>query len=180
MSGAGSFGLWVDLRALLLIIVANSTPLVLAWLSPHSAAWPIDCGHRLSDGRPLFGPHKTWRGFIAAVLMSAAVGVAVSLGWAIGAVFGVLALSGDLLSSFLKRRLNCPSGRWVPLLDQLPEALLPLLVLRSQLSLSAGSMLATALVFTLLDMIVSKLLAEHRRYAGWLHGRASTRGSDRR
>jgi CDP-2,3-bis-(O-geranylgeranyl)-sn-glycerol synthase len=159
VTGTASFALWVDLRALLLIIVANSTPVVLAWLSPRSMARPIDAHHTLRDGRPLFGPHKTWRGFIAGVVVSAATGAALSIGWAIGAAFGALALSGDLLSSYLKRRLNRASGQWMPLLDQLPESLLPLIVLRAPLSLAAGSILATAVVFTLLDMIASKLTA---------------------
>lgn len=92
------------------------------------------------------------RGGLATGLM----GGFTSVGFTAGSLFGLLALSGDLLSSFLKRRLGMNSGRWLPLIDQLPEALLPMLVLRRQLGLNATSMLGTVVVFTVLDMIASR------------------------
>jgi CDP-2,3-bis-(O-geranylgeranyl)-sn-glycerol synthase len=65
-----------------------------------------------------------------ALLAAAAAGGALEADIALGAAFGALALSGDLASSFAKRRLDLPAGRESVLLDTLPESLLPLLALR--------------------------------------------------
>jgi CDP-2,3-bis-(O-geranylgeranyl)-sn-glycerol synthase len=61
--------------------------------------------------------------------------------------FGLWSLTGDLLSSFTKRRLSiAPSGR-APGIDQVPEALLPLLVLRDSLGLDGPAIIATVALF---------------------------------
>lgn len=70
--------------------------------------------------------------------------------------FGTLALIGDLCSSFLKRRLGRPSGSWTPLLDQLPEALLPMLVLRVPMGLDTAAIAGTAALFMAFDLMVAK------------------------
>lgn len=147
----------VDLSALALLVTANSMPVILARLPGERYSAPIDAGIRLPDGQPLFGSHKTWRGLIGGVIASAAVGAALSCGALLGAIFGALALSGDLCSSFLKRRLRQASGHWVPLLDQLPEALAPLLVLQEQLDLTPATIIGTCAVFTALDLAVTKV-----------------------
>ncbi|HEX9773570.1 MAG TPA: CDP-archaeol synthase, partial [Steroidobacteraceae bacterium] len=116
----------------------------------------------LPDGRPIFGSHKTWRGLIGGTLAGGATGALLSAGFATGAVFGLLALTGDLLSSFIKRRLARPSGRDTPLLDQLPETLLPMLLLHDRLSLGAGAILGTAALFTLLDLVAAKVFTFRR------------------
>jgi hypothetical protein len=45
-------------------------------------------------------------------------------------------MAGDLLSSFVKRRLNLPPSSRATGLDQIPESLLPALVCRGALSSS--------------------------------------------
>jgi len=146
----------VDLPALLLLIAANATPVVLARMLGRRYATAIDAGFSMHDGRPLFGPHKTWRGLIAGMLAGATVGSLLSPGLILGGAFAALALLGDLLSSFLKRRLGFASGAAVPLLDQLPEALLPLLILHGPLGLESVAVIGTALAFTGLDMIAAR------------------------
>jgi CDP-2,3-bis-(O-geranylgeranyl)-sn-glycerol synthase len=74
-----------------------------------------------------------------------------------GAVFGALALAGDLFSSFIKRRLGCTSGQSIAFLDQLPEALLPMFVLRRVLGLETWTIAGTAAVFTALDVLTRRL-----------------------
>jgi len=93
------------------------------------------------------------------MVAAGAAGMSVSVGFTTGAAFGALALTGDLLSSFVKRRLARASGHWMPLIDQIPESLLPMLVLQHPLGLEGGSIFATIAVFTLLDMVASKLTA---------------------
>jgi CDP-archaeol synthase len=147
---------FIDLPALALLVTANSTPVVLAKLCGTRWDAPVDASRMARDRRPLFGPHKTWRGLIGGALAAGLAGTLLGYGFALGAAFGALALSGDLGSSFVKRRLGRASGAAAPLLDQLPEALLPLVVLYEPLGLHAVSMTGTALGFMALDLILSR------------------------
>jgi CDP-2,3-bis-(O-geranylgeranyl)-sn-glycerol synthase len=98
---------------------------------------PIDGGRNFSDGKPLFGRNKTYRGFVVGViggiigaylqmalleipffnsitlhiqLYNTHIGVII-----IGALLGFGAIAGDLIESFFKRRLSVGSGeRFVP------------------------------------------------------------------
>lgn len=88
-----------------------------------------------------FGAHKTWRGIFAGVFAALVTvflqrevfefsffknisilfypHLTLSILVSLGLAFGLGALSGDLLKSFVKRRLSIPSGKpWVPF-DQL-------------------------------------------------------------
>jgi len=96
---------------------ANATPVVLG------GGRPIDCGRKFRDGKPIFGANKTFRGFF----LGLAVGTLVSLGLNFVLKYHVLlgfmtslgALVGDLVKSFIKRRLNLAPGESLPLADQL-------------------------------------------------------------
>lgn len=147
------------LFCLLLLLVANGAP-ILARLLPGVRHWnrSVDGGYRFPDGEPLFGAHKTWRGMVAAILLTAvAAGLAGYPLW-LGAVFGALSMLGDLLASFTKRRLKWRSGAPAPLLDQLPEALLPLMSLADPLGLGWPSILLIGVLFTVLDWALSRVL----------------------
>ena len=78
-------------------------------------------------------------------------------GFAVGVSFGALSLTGDALSSAVKRRLALAPGTEIPGLDQLPEALLPCIVLAGVLGLDTWELLAAALGFLLLDLLVQPL-----------------------
>jgi CDP-2,3-bis-(O-geranylgeranyl)-sn-glycerol synthase len=146
-----------DLLALLMLMAANTAPVLAAGLLGRRLAAPIDARVQLRDGQPLFGSHKTWRGLVAGILAAALVAGAAGLPAAIGAAFGALALCGDLLSSFVKRRLSRASGTWMPFLDQLPEALLPLLVMKHWFGLNAMDIAVTAGMFSLAGIVTSRL-----------------------
>ncbi len=92
--------------------VANGTPVVLG------GGPPLDGGKRWSDGWPILGANKTIRGCITGVLAGALIGL-LQGNLMSGFAQGVGAIFGDLVSSFLKRRLNKPPGSGMPLLDQL-------------------------------------------------------------
>jgi CDP-2,3-bis-(O-geranylgeranyl)-sn-glycerol synthase len=143
----------IDLPALLMLVAANSAPVLVARLLGNRYSAAIDAQQVFGDKRPLFGSHKTWRGLISGVLAAALVAGLLDKGVLLGAAFGALAMAGDLFSSFWKRRLGCESGEGVPLLDQLPEALLPMMLLGGVLDLTGAEMIATALAFTLLDAV---------------------------
>lgn len=145
----------VDPSALLLLIAAHATPVALAKAIGHRWAAPIDGGRMMDDGRGVLGSHKTWRGLIGGTLAASAVGETLGLGLLLGALFGFIALLGDLASSFTKRRLGHTSGTSVPLLDQLPEALFPMVILYGPLELDALSLTGTALTFLVLNLLFS-------------------------
>jgi CDP-2,3-bis-(O-geranylgeranyl)-sn-glycerol synthase len=91
---------------------------------------------------------------LACLLFSAWVG----LGWLFGALFGLLALLGDLISSFIKRRMGLESSSRALWLDQLPEALLPMAMAWLWLSLPFWEAVAVALLFALSNMLFSPIL----------------------
>jgi CDP-2,3-bis-(O-geranylgeranyl)-sn-glycerol synthase len=72
-------------------------------------------------------------------------------------------MAGDALSSFVKRRLGRRSGAEAPLVDQLPEALLPLLVFQERLGLGLPELAATVLLFTGADLGATRIRANRER-----------------
>jgi len=140
---------------LLLLVIANGTPFVLHLLGGTFLDRPLDGGCRYRDARPLLGPSKTWRGMLGAVIATTLIAPLTGLTPLHGMLFGLLAMLGDLLSSFTKRRLNVPVSHSAPLLDQLPEALLPLLVLHPVFSATAPELVTVIVVFIVIDIAVS-------------------------
>jgi len=135
--------------------VANATPVVLG------GGAPIDRGKLFRDGRPIFGAGKTIRGFVAGLIVGSIVGVlqgvvAVLQGVVTGQAYiyvmrGLLlalgALVGDLLGSFIKRRLDIPRGGAAPVLDQLGFVVFALLF-ASPVMLPGWEVTLTILIIT--------------------------------
>ena len=147
-----------DLLLLLLLITANGMPILARkWLGARWAR-AIDGGRCARDGRPWLGASKTWRGLLAALAVTPLLTLLLGLGAGLGLLVALGAMAGDLGSSFLKRRLGiAPSGR-VLLLDQVPEALLPLLLVAPRLQLTLQDILVLVLAFFLLELLLSRLL----------------------
>jgi CDP-2,3-bis-(O-geranylgeranyl)-sn-glycerol synthase len=143
--------------ALLLLVVANTTPWIVGRLLSNRWLSPMDFGATMPDGERLLGSHKTWRGLAAGTLACTLAAYLVGFGPAVGAGVGVVSLLGDALSSCVKRRLRLRPGESVPGLDQLPEALLPLCVFFTslQLDLLEGVMVVTA--FLLINLAIIKV-----------------------
>ncbi|MEW6593669.1 MAG: CDP-archaeol synthase [Thermodesulfobacteriota bacterium] len=108
---------------------------------------PLDGGLHLPDGQRLFGPHKTIRGVIAALVGGTLAFPLLGVSWPVAAGASLLAILGDLLSSCIKRRLRQPSGTALIGLDQGFEALLPALYLGSHLGLPLWLRLIIGLTF---------------------------------
>ena len=109
--------------------VANATPVV------FGGGKTIDGGRKFTDGRPIFGAGKTWRGLIAGVAAGSAIGLIQGLIVAeplshltLGFSLALGALLGDLFGSFIKRRLDLPRGGAAPGLDQLDFVVVALLL----------------------------------------------------
>jgi hypothetical protein len=156
-------GLINELHALALLIAANAIPVIVAKLTRNRGAFPLDFGHVMRDGERLFGSHKTWRGLLSGTLGCALLAEWLDMPVWLGAAFGALSLLADAWSSFAKRRLRLKSGTDVLGLDQLGEALLPLLVFAQPLSLGTWEIVAITLVFVLLDTVTAPL-----RHRSWL------------
>ena len=98
---------------------------------------PIDGGKQIG-GQDIFGSHKTWRGFVAGIIVSTTILFIqqllmmqteafsfVEIDYAalpvllLGPAFAIGALGGDLLESFLKRRIGIASGKSWLFFDQI-------------------------------------------------------------
>ena len=134
-------------HAILFLALANGTPVLAKRALGQSGAWPVDGGLLLRDGRRLLGRSKTWRGVVLGCVAPALAAPWLGLSWQVGALFGAAAMAGDLLSSFVKRRVGVAASGRAPALDQLPEALLPLVVCRQALGLDLLGVLVVAALF---------------------------------
>ena len=96
---------------------ANAIPVLLG------GGLPLDFNKKFRDGKSLFGPSKTFKGFFSGLVIGTLVGVAESQVFGFHIMFGFAtalgALLGDLVKSFVKRRLGIPSGSTLPIADQL-------------------------------------------------------------
>ena len=141
-----------------LALIANGAPVLGSRLFPGWLPWPVDFGLCLRDGRRVLGDSKSWRGLVAAVLVTALAAELIGLDWWLGAAAGAAAMLGDLCSSFIKRRMGLASGDMALGLDQVPEALFPALVLMGPLQLSMAEAVGAVLLFFVLGIPLSLLL----------------------
>lgn len=145
-------------QILALLALANGTPVVATKILGERFSFPLDGGLNFLDGRPFFGSGKTVRGIALAVIAAAAGAPLLGVPWATGALAGASAMAGDLLSSFLKRRLGMrPSSRFVGV-DQVPESLIPALACRGALGLDAWDIAALTLCFLAGEIVLSRAL----------------------
>ncbi|WP_027367984.1 CDP-archaeol synthase [Desulfocurvibacter africanus] len=122
-------------KSLALLLFVNFVPPALALKLRRRWDRPLDLGRRFMDGRPLLGPHKTVRGLAGSVLGGGLGGLLLGLPLWLGLATGLASMAGDLLTSFIKRRLDKSSGQDVPGLDQFLEGFLAVIVLAHALPL---------------------------------------------
>jgi CDP-2,3-bis-(O-geranylgeranyl)-sn-glycerol synthase len=94
----------------------------------------MDFGKRFLDGKLFLGSHKTWRGFFAGLIVGTLVGLVQTIIYEqflfeygtqfsysifLGFVLSLGALTGDIIESFIKRRLNHSPGSSLPVADQI-------------------------------------------------------------
>jgi len=142
---------------LTLLVLANGTPVVAKKILGEHLAYPLDGGVEFVDGRPLLGRSKTIRGVVLAVLVTTAGAPPVGLEWTVGFLVGSLAMAGDLVSSFLKRRMALPPSSRASGLDQVPDALFPLLACRNPLSLTMADIAAGVGLFFIGEVLLSRV-----------------------
>src|SRR6202158_552157 len=146
------------LQLLVLMTLANGTPIVAKKIFGPRFSFPVDAGTIFFDGRPLFGPSKTIRGIFVSVLLTTARAPLDGLDLTIGSIVASSALAGDIFSSFVKRRLNFPPSSQALGLDQVPESLFPMLACRDALSLTIADIALGVGIFFIGELILSRLL----------------------
>jgi CDP-2,3-bis-(O-geranylgeranyl)-sn-glycerol synthase len=107
---------------------ANAAPVI------FGGGQPMDFGRTFFDGKPFLGSHKTFRGFLAGIIVGTLVGLLQTILYEqflfqygvqfqytifLGFMLSLGALTGDLIESFIKRRLNRSPGSSLPIADQI-------------------------------------------------------------
>jgi CDP-2,3-bis-(O-geranylgeranyl)-sn-glycerol synthase len=107
---------------------ANAAPVI------FGGGPPMDFGKNFSDGKPILGAHKTFRGFFAGIIVGTLVGLAQTIIYEqylfqygaqfqqtilLGFMLSLGSLMGDLIESFIKRRINREPGKSLPIADQI-------------------------------------------------------------
>jgi len=137
---------------------------------------PVDLGRHFLDGRRIVGNGVTYRGFFSGLLWGCITaileGVLLNLDligtpyfyynifkWAyIGFLLSLGALFGDMVGSFIKRRLGLEQGKPAPLLDQLDFVLFAILFAYPFAPLT-WEMIITILVITPLIHLSGNIVA---------------------
>jgi hypothetical protein len=146
------------LQLLILLALANGSPVIAKLIFGDHCSWPLDGNIKFFDGRPLFGASKTVRGILVSIFITSACAPLLGLTLKIGLVVAITAMAGDLLSSFLKRRLGLQSSSRAVGFDQVPESLFPLLACRHALSLTAMDIVAGTAIFFVGEVLLSRVL----------------------
>src|SRR5207248_7803174 len=109
------------LELLLLLMVANGTPLFATRLLGSRWSYPLDGNVLFTDGRRLLGQSKTVRGVVLAIIITAAGSALLGLGWGFGALVGGVAILGELFSRVVKCGVAMPPSRQAAGVHHIPE-----------------------------------------------------------
>jgi CDP-2,3-bis-(O-geranylgeranyl)-sn-glycerol synthase len=112
-------------QLLVLLASANGAPLIAKKVFGTALAFPLDNGVTLGDGQPLLGRSKTIRGIGLSIAVTTLGAPWAGVSPAAGLLVSALAMIGDLLSSFIKRRMKLAPSSMALGIDQIPESLLP-------------------------------------------------------
>jgi len=143
---------------LLLIIIANGAPIVVRYVVGERLRYPVDFYQTFFDGNRIFGNSKTWIGLCSMPASSMVAAWVMDLGIEVGGWVGVGAVIGDLFSSFVKRRLKRKESSMVVGLDQIPESLIPLLLVNNIMNFNLQEVTIAVILFIAFELLVSRLL----------------------
>ena len=148
----------LEVKLLLLIGIANGTPVIVKRLLGDRWALPLDNNFHFVDRRPVFGPSKTVRGIVFSLIITSLCAPLFLLHWYHGLIVAIASMAGDLLSSFIKRRLALPSSSMALGIDQIPESLFPMIAGKFIYDLSWFTVVVVVVLFFILELILSKIL----------------------
>ena len=147
--------IWTDISLLLLLGAANTMPIVAWHIFKDRFSLPVDLNRNFFDKRPIFGPHKTWRGIFSSLIGTWAAAMILGIGQLNGLLLALWSMVGDLFASFIKRRLGLRSGAKCTGVDQIIEGLLPLVILRDRLGLDWIDCAMITFLFVFFEMVLS-------------------------
>lgn len=153
-----SLCLYCMIQTIALLVTANGAPVLINKALGKRWAWPVDNKLELRDGHRLFGNTKTWRGLGSAIFFATLVAFLSGIEPLTGTLFGALTMAGDLLASFIKRRIGCAESSRARGLDTVPESLLPILLLKEPLALSLIDIMLIVALFFLIEECISPVL----------------------
>lgn len=151
--------------------VANMSPVIFKFV--NFLNYPVDFNKQIKN-KPIFGPHKTYRGIffgvIASILFVFIQGLiypgtkAISLidyssanFIFLGFLLGFGALFGDLIKSFFKRQFNIDSGKpWVPF-DQIDWILGAVVFTGFYVKLSLSQIIFAVIIFGVFHPLINLL-----------------------
>lgn len=130
------FWIWDAILFILPAYVANSIPVLLG------GGPPLDGGKNWKDGRRILGKGKTIRGTLVAIATATIIGalyqflpitgnLSGQVTITIGLLMGIGTVLGDIIGSFIKRRINIASGATFPIVDQDGFVLVALLLVHT-------------------------------------------------
>ena len=125
---------------------ANASPVI------FKGKTPMDFGKKFKDGRRILGDGKTWRGFFGGLLAGTLVAViqyyltpnfygSLAMALKLGFALSLGALLGDLIGSFVKRRVGMERGYPAVGLDQWGFIITALILAYPIKTLSTGQVL---------------------------------------
>ena len=125
---------------------ANASPVI------FKGKIPMDFGKRFKDGRRILGDGKTWRGFFGGLLTGTLIAVvqyyltpnfygSLTMALKLGFALSLGALLGDLIGSFVKRRVGMERGYPAVGLDQWGFLITALILAYPIKTLSTGQVL---------------------------------------
>jgi len=146
------------LTLFILLLIANGTPVVARIILRDHFTLPVDGGLYFVDGRRLLGSRKTVVGLVSAGVVTTLAALLLGASWNIGLLVAAGSMAGDLLSSFVKRRLNVAPHGVVLGLDQVPEALFPLLLVKAEFALGNWEIVSILIGFCMAEWSLTYLM----------------------
>lgn len=148
----------MELVAFFLLLVANGSPILAKRLLGDRFSFAIDGGQLAPDGKPWLGSSKTFRGILASISMCAAIAPILGLPVYAGAIFAAYAMLGDLITSFIKRRMGLEPSSQLFGVDQALEAFIPLVACSGHLQLDWQAIILLTLSFWIAGIVLSRIL----------------------
>lgn len=146
------------LQLLFLIIIANGAPILVRVALNDGFILAIDFDNKLPDNHRIFGASKTWRGIFAAIFATSVAAWLLGYSLITGSLVAIYAMLGDLLSSFIKRRLAMAPSSAAPFLDQVPESFFPAFMMMQVFNLEIFSVVLLVLIFIIMELAISHVL----------------------
>lgn len=150
---------------------ANMAPVIIKKRFKFLAV-PIDFNKKISN-KPILGKNKTWRGFIFGIIFAIIISffqyllyntkfVSISLtnysNWFVfGFLMGFGALTGDLVKSLIKRRLNIAPGQSFIPLDQMDFVFGALIFTYPLVKLGSKLIFTIIVLSFILDIVVNHI-----------------------